>query len=190
MLTLNSIKVSCQLSLLLAICLALVTTYIKQSKLVSYEVPCPFQCWVARQLNRFWNRARVCPPIGQIWTCVCSAYMLSRSGWGISVCVLWSVIVRWEALPSISPLNGCLCVVLVADLRVGRAVRGGLIYSWLWLWPDWLCVCAVTVCVPGDCAVWPPAQRVAETVSAAVPVFQPPATHQSALPLAHLRLLQ
>jgi len=27
--------------------------------------------------------------------------------------------VRWEALPSISPLNGCLCVVLVADLRVG-----------------------------------------------------------------------
>lgn len=99
---------------------------------------------------------------------------------------------RWEALPSISPLNGCLCVVLVADLRVGRAERGGLIYSWLWLWPHWLRVCAltVTVCVPGDCAVWPPAQRVAKTVSAAVPVFQPPATHQSALPLAHLRLLQ
>lgn len=42
-----------------------------------------------------------------------------RSGWGVPVCVLWSVIVRWEAVPSISPLNGCLCVVLVADLREG-----------------------------------------------------------------------
>ncbi len=169
--------------------LSRVTTYIKTIQIgllwnsVSISI-------LARQLNRFWNMARVCPPIGQIWTCVCSAYMLSRSGWGTSVCVLWSVIVRWEALPSISPLNGCLCVVLVADLCVGRAVRGGLIYSWLLLWSHWLCVCAVTVCVPGDCAVWPPAQCVAETVSAAVPVFQPPATHQSALPLAHLRLLQ
>lgn len=58
---------------------------------------------------------------------------------------------RWEALPSISPLNGCLCVVLVADLRVGRAERGGLIYSWLWLWPHWLnmcvCVCSLSLCV-------------------------------------------
>lgn len=88
-------------------------------------------------------------------------------------------------MPSISPLNGCLCVVLVADLRVGQAVRGGLIYSCLWLWPHRL-----HVCVPGDRAVWPAAQRSAETVSAAVPVFQPPATHQSALPVAHLRLLQ
>lgn len=41
-----------------------------------------------------------------------------------------------------------------------------------------------------DRAVWPPAQRAAETVSAALPVLQPPAPHPRALPLAHLRLLQ
>lgn len=46
------------------------------------------------------------------------------------------------------------------------------------------------MCVPGDSAVWPPAQRAAETVSAALPVLQPPAPHPSALPLPHLGLLQ
>lgn len=56
-------------------------------------------------------------------------------------------------------------------------------------WPDWLvplggCVFA------GDRAVWPPAQRPAETVSAALPVLQPPAPDQSAVPLPHLGLLQ
>lgn len=47
-----------------------------------------------------------------------------------------------------------------------------------------------SLCVPGDRAVWPAAQRPAETVSAALPVLQPPAPHPSALPLPHLSLLQ
>lgn len=47
-----------------------------------------------------------------------------------------------------------------------------------------------SLCVPGDRAVWPAAQRSAETVSAALPVLQPPAPHPSALPLPHLGLLQ
>lgn len=93
-------------------------------------------------------------------------------------------------MPHRSPPNGCLRVVLVADLHVGGA-RGGDLQPTLPLtglvtdWPRSLCVC-----VPGDSAVWPPAQRPAETVSAALPVLQPPAPHQSALPLPHLGLLQ
>lgn len=51
---------------------------------------------------------------------------------------------------------------------------------------DWPC----RMCVPGDSAVWPPAQRAAETVSAALPVLQPTVPHQSALPLPDLGLLQ
>lgn len=47
-----------------------------------------------------------------------------------------------------------------------------------------------SVCVAGDRAVWPPAQRPAETVSAALPVLQPPAPDQGAVPLPHLGLLQ
>lgn len=46
------------------------------------------------------------------------------------------------------------------------------------------------MCVPGDSTVWPSAQRAPETVSAALPVLQPPAPHPSALPLAHFSLLQ
>lgn len=53
-----------------------------------------------------------------------------------------------------------------------------------------MCTHTFCLCVPGDRAVWPAAQRVAETVSAAVPVLQPPAPHQSALPLTHQCLLQ
>lgn len=49
---------------------------------------------------------------------------------------------------------------------------------------------ACCVCVPGNSAVWPPAQRAAETVSAALSVLQPPAPHQSTLPIPHLSLLQ
>ena len=45
-------------------------------------------------------------------------------------------------------------------------------------------------CVAGDSAVWPPAQCAAETVSAALSILQPPASHQSALPLPDLSLLQ
>ncbi|CAF98291.1 unnamed protein product, partial [Tetraodon nigroviridis] len=44
--------------------------------------------------------------------------------------------------------------------------------------------------LPGDRAVWPPAQRPAETLSAALPVLQPPAPDQGAVPLPHLSLLQ
>lgn len=51
---------------------------------------------------------------------------------------------------------------------------------------DWSC----SLCVPGDSAVWPPAQRAAETVSAALPLLQPAAPGPSAVPLPHLRLLQ
>lgn len=51
---------------------------------------------------------------------------------------------------------------------------------------DWPCL----LCVPGNSAVWPPAQRAAETVSAALSVLQSPAPHQSPLPIAHLGLLQ
>lgn len=49
---------------------------------------------------------------------------------------------------------------------------------------------APCLCVLGDSAVWPPAQRAAETVSAALPVLQPPTPHQSAVPLPHLGVLQ
>ena len=42
-----------------------------------------------------------------------------------SLVFLWWVIVWWEAVPSISPLNGCLCVVLVADLCMGGAQGEG-----------------------------------------------------------------
>lgn len=47
-----------------------------------------------------------------------------------------------------------------------------------------------SLCVPGDRAVWPAAQRAAETVSAALPVLQPPTPHPGAVPLPHLSLLQ
>lgn len=94
--------------------------------------------------------------------------------------------------PPRSPPNGCLRVVLVADLHVGGA-QGGDLQPAVPLTgrltgsvTDWPC----SLCVPGDSAVWPSAQRAAETVSAALPVLQPPAPHQSALPLPHLGLLQ
>lgn len=95
---------------------------------------------------------------------------------------------RWEAVPPRSPPNGFLCVVLVADLHVGGAQAGDLQPAVPLTGPvtDWPC----SLCVPGDSAVWPPAQRAAETVSATLPVLQPPAPHQSALPLPHLGLLQ
>lgn len=51
---------------------------------------------------------------------------------------------------------------------------------------DWPC----SLCLPGDSAVWPSAQRATETVSAALPVLQPSTPHQSALPLPHFGLLQ
>lgn len=91
-------------------------------------------------------------------------------------------------MPRRSPPNGCLCVVLVADLHVGGAQGSDLLPAvpLTGLETDWPC----SLCVPGDSAVWPPAQRVAETVSAALPVLQPPTPHQSALPLPHLGLLQ
>lgn len=95
-------------------------------------------------------------------------------------------------MPHWSPPNGCLCVVLVADLHVGGA-RGGDLQPAVPL--SGRLTGLVTgptpcLCVPGDSAVWPPAQRAAETVSAALPVLQPPAPHQSAVPLPHLGLLQ
>lgn len=80
----------------------------------------------------------------------------------------------------------------MADLHVGGAQGGDLQPAvpltdrLTGLVTDWLC----SLCVPGDSAVWPPAQRAAETVSAALPVLQPPAPHQSALSLPHLGLLQ
>lgn len=95
-------------------------------------------------------------------------------------------------MPCRSPPNGCLCVVLVADLHVGGAQGGDLQAAvpltgrLAGLVTDWLCA----PCVPGDSAVWTPAQRAAETVSAALPVLQPPTPHQSALPLPHLSVLQ
>lgn len=98
----------------------------------------------------------------------------------------------WEAVPYRSPPNGFLCVVLVADLHVGGAQAGdlqpavpltGRLTGLVTDWPR-------SLCVPGDSAVWPAAQRAAETVSAALPVLQPPSPHQSALPLPHLSLLQ
>lgn len=99
-----------------------------------------------------------------------------------------------EAVPLRSPPNGCLYVVLVADLHVGGA-QGGDLQPALPLsgrltglsdWLGWL----PRLCVQGDSAVWPPAQRAAETVSAALPVLQPPTPHQSAVPLPHLGVLQ
>lgn len=62
---------------------------------------------------------------------------------------------------------------------------------WVAVWlAQWLTGSAPRLCVLGDSAVWPPAQRAAETVSAALPVLQPPTPHQSAVPLPHLGVLQ
>lgn len=38
---------------------------------------------------------------------------------------LWCVIVYWEAVPSVSPLNGCLCVVFSDRFMCGRGARRG-----------------------------------------------------------------
>lgn len=52
--------------------------------------------------------------------------------------------VQWEALPRRSPPNGCLCVVLVADLRVGGAAGADLQPAVpLTGFSDWLLACCV-----------------------------------------------
>lgn len=95
----------------------------------------------------------------------------------------------WIVGVCVPPPNSCLRVVLLADLHVGgaQAVIYGL------RGPSEVARLtdpAGCVCVAGDRAVWPPAQRPAEALSAALPVLQPPPPDQGAVPLPHLGLLQ
>lgn len=82
-----------------------------------------------------------------------------------------------------------VCVLFYWQIYIWEGL-GAVIYNhnshWALARLDW----SPWLCVSGDRAVWPPAQRPAETVSAALPVLQPPAPDQSAVPLPHLGLLQ
>lgn len=99
---------------------------------------------------------------------------------------LQPIIELWE---SASLLLIAVCVLFYWQIYMWEGLR-------LWFtacaapqrWPVWLIPLAV--CVAGDRAVWPPAQRPAEALSAALPVLQPPPPDQGAVPLPHLGLLQ